>query len=183
MAAVISRTRGLIRDSAAPLHFTDDQIEAALDRRRTEVVELPLDGVASRTAAGDLEYRRWVADRAPWEDNAVVLNAARVPITSGVTPDAMDGIWTFTTSQDAVYVSGLTFDLYGSAADLLDQWIAEGVSSGGGITEWETDGQRVKRGSTAQEAVSLANLYRRQSMPTFSSFGRHDFANDGGAWT
>ena len=172
MTELVARMRGLIKDPTGTPHFTDEQIEAAFDRRRREVVELPLAPVAARTAAGDIEYLRWVADRAPWETGAVVLNASRVPINpASMTEDEMDGIWTFPTTQEAVYVTGLTFDLYGAAADLLDQWVAEGVSSGGSITEWETDGQKVKRGaSETTDRVSLANLYRRQSLPTTASF-------------
>lgn len=184
MAALITRTRELINDPAgASAHFTDDKIEAALDRRRREVVELPLDGVARRDATGQVDYVRWVADRAPWESGAVVLDATRTPIPdTEYTEDALDGIWTFDTAQDAAYVTGLSFDLYGTAADLLDQWIAEGVATGGGITEWETDGQRVKRGTSTADMLSKARLYRLQALPTFSSFSRTDFASDGGGW-
>lgn len=182
MADLIARMRGLIKDPTGTPHFTDDQIEAAFDYRRREVVELPLAPVTARTPAGDIEYLRWVADRAPWETGAVVLNRSRMPINpASMTEDEMNGVWTFTTTQAAVYVTGLTFDLYGVAADLLDQWIAEGVSSGGSITEWETDGQRVKRGaSETADRVSLANLYRRQSLPTTASFSGTSLAPENG---
>lgn len=184
MADCIARVRGLIKDPTGTPHFTDDQIEAALDRRRREVVELPLSPVQSRTSSGDIEYLRWVADRAPWETGAVVLNSSKVPIAAAaMTEDEMDGIWTFPTHQDAIFVTGLTFDLYGAAADLLDQWIAEGVSSGGSITEWETDGQRVKRGNTTDEKTKLSTLYRSQALPVVGSFGRSDLASAGDGWT
>lgn len=178
MADLIARMRGLIKDPTGTPHFTDEQIEAAFDRRRREVVELPLAPVTARTAVGDIEYLRWVADRAPWETGAVVLNSSRMPINpASMTEDEMDGIWTFPTTQEAVYVTGLTFDLYGAAADLLDQWVAEGVSSGGSITEWETDGQKVKRGaSETTDRVSLASLYRRQSLPVTAAFSGSSLA-------
>ena len=184
MAAMIARVRGLIADPAgASQHFTDDQIEGALDRRSREIVELPLIPVPARTSTGAQVRMRWVSDRVPFETGATVLNSQSVPVTTGFTADEMDGIWIFAASQDAVYITGLTFDLYGASADLLDQWLAEGISSGGAITEWETDGQRVKRGASATtDRVSLANLYRRQSLPVTAFFSGGDFASSS-AWT
>ncbi len=184
MADLIARIRGMIADPSGTAHFTDEQIEGALDRRRREVVELPLSPVQSRTALGAVEYLRWVADRAPWETGAVVLNSSKIPIAAAaMTEDEMDGIWTFPVHQDSVYVTGLSFDLYGTAADLLDQWIAEGVSAGGAITEWETDGQKVKRaGADVVDMVNRAKLYRGQALPVIGAFGRSDIASGDEMW-
>ena len=186
MVDLITRVRGLIGDpSGASQHFTDDQIQAALDNRRREIVELPLDAVVSRDVDGDEVYLRWVADRSPWETDAVVLDADRVPVTSGVTADEMHGVWTFAASQDAVYVSGTIFDVYGASADLLDEWAiagaASGLASGGAVVEWETDGQRVKRagansGAVTEERRALATNYRNLSWPTSIDFTRSDLA-------
>lgn len=188
--SIITHVRDLIGDEAsASQHFTDDQIEAALDRRRSEWNELALMAIRSRTAAGVEQHLKWVAERSPWEDGAVLLDTSFVPFINEsdetYTEDATDGVWTFTETQEGVYVTGTTFDTYGAAADLLDQWAISGsassVASGGQISEWETDGQRVKKtASTSEERRSLAASYRAMSLPVIGSFARSDLSEQVG---
>lgn len=192
MATIITRVRELIGDTSVDEsdepngQFTDDQIEAALDRRRTEWSELALLPIRSRTAEGGPVFLRWIAERSPWEDGAVVLDASFVPVSAGVTANPTDGAWVFAETQDHVYVSGTTFDVYGAAADLLDQWIVSSASaataSGGTIVEWETDGQRVKRsgstGSVTEERRALASQYRAMSLPIVSTLSRSDMRGE-----
>lgn len=190
MATVITQVRGLIGDTAgASQHFTDDQVEAALDRRRSEWNELALLAIRSHAADGTEQLLKWVAERSPWEDGPVLLDPSFIPIDNEsdatYTEDATDGIWTFAESQDGVYITGTTFDVYGAAADLLDQWALTGaaaaVTAGGAITEWETDGQKVKRASVStEERRSLASHYRAMSLPLSSRMSRSDM--NGGAW-
>lgn len=196
MAEVITLVRDLIGDpfveesDETQAHFSDDQIEAALDRRRSEWSEASLQGIRSRTPEGAEQYLRWVASRSPWEDNVTLLDASLVPLaleSDELTEDPMTGAWTFDVTQEAVYISGTTFDVYGAASDLLDQWAISTsggtITAGGTITEWETDGQRVKRAAaTSEERKSLASLYRSMSLPVTGGLSRSDLAGNGGDW-
>lgn len=192
MADIITLVRDLIGDpfveesDETQAHFSDDQIEAALDRRRSEWSEAPLSGIRSRTALGAEQYLRWVSARSPWEDDATLLDESLVPIvleSDELTEDPMSGAWTFDVTQEAVYISGTTFDVYGAASDLLDQWAisASGgaISAGGTITEWETDGQKVKRASASSaERKALASQYRAMSLPVTGGIGRSDLRGE-----
>jgi hypothetical protein len=194
LAEIITLVRDLIGDptveeSDEPAsHFSDDQIEAALDRRRSEWSEAQLQGIRSRTALGVEQYLRWVAERAPWEDDVTLLDESLVPIvTESDDPiaDPMAGVWTFSVTQEAVYISGTTYDVYGAASDLLDQWAIStsggSISTGGTITEWETDGQRVKRAAASSaERKALATQYRALSLPVASRLVRGDLMGGGG---
>ena len=182
MAALITRVRELIGDAVESdeSHFSDDQIQSALDARSRHAIEVPLTGALSRTSLGAEQYLDWHASIGAWESNAILLNGQLVPIdTEDFTADALNGIWTFDATQDEVYVTGRTFDLYGTAADLLDEWAistaAGSISAGGTITEWETDGQKVKRAAaTSEERRSLASQYRAKSLPGIVGLQRTD---------
>lgn len=184
MAALILSVRDLIgdpvTDPAGTEHFTGDQIEAALDRRSRPVNEYPLSGVPVRDAQGQVTHLRFLAGRGPWEEGATLLDPQLRPIAEAdYTEDAVNGSWVFDAAQDSVSITGTTFDLYGAAADLLDQWIISGSSSaaasGGAIVEWETDGQRVKRAqATTEDRRALSASYRAQSLPVTGTFERTD---------
>lgn len=176
LADIIAWTRRLIGDPAgAGSHFTDDDIEVSLDRRMTRRVEMPLSAVVSRAASGAEERLTWMASVGVWESDAVVLDASRVPIGAGDIDvvNYRTGTWTFATDKPQVYASGQTFDIFGTAADLLEEWQASDSAAGGEITSFTTDGQTVVR-AKGKNRADLIVQYRRQALPTFGSMQRSD---------
>lgn len=139
MAALIARLRVVVGDDdpGGSTAFDDDELEAFLDERRTDVDLAPLRGdvVLSGSPTVFRAPVRW------WEADHVIVDGSG----SALTPEeagsnALTGVWTFATSQSgSVYITGRYFDLYGSAAAVLQAWAAKVVrefdySMGGGVS-------------------------------------------------
>src|SRR6266702_3543033 len=91
-----------------------------------------------------------------------------------VTPSASENIvghWTFATNKfPPVYISGKTYDVYRSAADLLERWAAKWVLSYG----FSSDGQSFQRQQAATMLQALAKTYRQKQRPRMIIATRSD---------
>lgn len=126
MAALIARMRTLIGDPAgASQQFSDDAIQDALDRLRTEQRHVPLQPSPTFVPGGAVTYRDYYAGDEYWEDDVLLQDAAYNTLTPDVA-EPIVGHWHFA-SQPVAFAAratGKTYDIYGSAADLLDSWAA-----------------------------------------------------------
>lgn len=120
LATIITRVRSLIDDPAgAGALFTDDQIQAALDRRRDEARYYPLKARKSIAPGGVTTYKTFEAPVGDWETDAALVNSSYYPLTPDTT-DLQVGRWTFATEPlMPVMLTGFTHDVYGAAGDLL----------------------------------------------------------------
>jgi hypothetical protein len=166
MATLITRVRTLIGDLSSS-QYTDDQVQAALDQRRTQHTNRVLDydqkvnppGSATTYVEFFSAYKFWEEDEEIRQSNGTV-----------VTPDADDelaGYWHFASSQTPpLYINGKTYDVYAAAADLLEEWAAtkklefdfqDGASAigrkGADLTQ------------PFRQMLELAALYRKKSLP------------------
>lgn len=125
MAALIAKTRMLIGDSAGSTQvFTDDEIQTVLDAHEKNIRYEALTPMVTIVSGGAVTWLIWKSKYGDWEDDAEVVDGTYTEITPSVF-DAAEGEWTFTTSQKVVFVTGDAYDVHGSAAQLLDYWIAK----------------------------------------------------------
>ena len=161
MANLILRMRDLINDApGASQVWTDDQIQGVMDASRQDIGNAVL--TAFPTYSGStIQYLDYYSDWTDWEDDVVLKQY----LTQVVTPSASENIvghWTFATNKfPPVYISGKTYDVYRSAADLLERWAAKWVLSYG----FSSDGQSFQRQQAATMLQALAKTYRQKQRP------------------
>ena len=143
--------------------FTDVELQAALDRHRTDVLQAPLSARPTLTAAGYqwLDYQaRWGF----WEDDATISDATWVPLSVGLyTADLLGGRWTFTASiLPTLYATGKVYDLYAAAVDVLRAWQAKAAAE----FDFAADGQSFSRSQKGSAIAALAAEYQRKAAPS-----------------
>jgi hypothetical protein len=174
MAELISRVRGLVGDPAgADQVFLDDEVQAALDRYQTVVryARLRPEPTPLPSPAGVLEYRDYYAAVGDWEADEQLYDAAWQPLTP-VSADRLTGHWTFASpgQPPPVYIVGKFYDVFGAAADLLEQWAAKAKLE----YDFATDGQSFSRSQKARALLALAQEYRRRQQPAVAVQARAD---------
>ncbi|MDP9352940.1 MAG: hypothetical protein M3P51_15570, partial [Chloroflexota bacterium] len=88
------------------------------------------------------------------------------------TSDYQEGRWTFATSTSpSVYLVGKTYDIYGAAADLLEQWAGRLADQFDVTVEGEGS---YKRSQTPQRLEAQAGLYKSRMRPLMGFMGRLD---------
>lgn len=91
-----------------------------------------------------------------WEDDYVIKQYLITPVTPA-TSEPIAAHWTFaTTTLPPLYISGKNFDVYRSAADLLERLAARWVLAYNVVV----DGQSLLRSQAAQALQQLAKTYR-----------------------
>jgi hypothetical protein len=175
MSALISRVRSLVNDTAGPSQiFSDQEIQDVLDFGRLDVKNQPL--VPKPTFSGStIQYLDYYAAVSDWEDDVVFKQYLTVTVTPSVS-EPIAGHWQFsTTTLPPIYLSGKTYDIYRSSADLLDRWATKWALS----YDFSSDGQSFRRSQAAQSLRDQAKAYRMQQRPRSISLVRSDLASDG----
>lgn len=122
MAYLIDEVEVLINDKTNQHHAPSD-IQIALDNNRDEATLLPLEAIQTFTSAGSVTYKTF---RTPqkythWETTASLYDATN-ELLSPETYDFRNGRFSFVDEEARpVRLSGFTYDVYGAAADLLEQ--------------------------------------------------------------
>lgn len=162
LAQLISECRSLVGDpSGGSAHYTDDQIESALDRRRKEARRCPLRARSDMTPTG-VSYTVFYAPIGIWESDALLLDSSWQVIDNAYceTIDYLRGRWEFKTSTlPPLYLRGYYYDLHGACADLLDQWMADLKAA----YDFSSGDQSFRRSQQLQSLASLAQQYRSQA--------------------
>lgn len=164
MANLLTRLRALVNDTGATQTWTDNQLQEFLDARREVVRYLPLTGEATYSSAGaGPTYYIWHADCGDWEEDTV-LSSATFATISPSTSDYVTGRWTFTTEPSyPVYLTGQTYDLCATAADVLRAWAGKVVLE----YDFGSNDQRFSRSQQQQMLLALAREHdkRRRLKP------------------
>jgi len=161
MASLITRVRLLINDPAGGSQiFADQDVQDVLDASRQDIGNVAL--TAFPTYSGStIQYLDYYSDWTDWEDDVVLKQY----LTQVVTPSASENIvghWMFAANKfPPVYISGKTYDVYRSAADLLERWAAKWVLS----YSFTSDGQSFQRQQAAHMLQALAKTYRQKQRP------------------
>jgi hypothetical protein len=185
LASLITATRELIADSGGTAQiFTDDTVQRHLDAHRCDFHHAPLTPVPTWTGGGSLSYFEY---RIPYQDlettsagTAIFLVEDGIGTNVGTAAwaavDYQSGIINFTTDYrgTALYLTGRSYDLYGAAADLLDDW-AQKVSL---EFDFSSDQQSFSRSQKQKMLKTAAEGYRRKTRARSTSVVRPDVAGE-----
>lgn len=192
MADLISRVRTFIADpSGTSSQFSDQQIQDYLDATRDDVryealtiapsiVNNPSTGNQAVTVFADYysTYQWWEQD-VTLQGTNTATGAAWVVLTP-LTSDYITGHWQFEIDvfnsgtapgqYPPVFATGKVYDLYATAADLLQFWGA----SLAGAYDVTMDGQSMRRSQLMTAKLALADYYRKQCKPRSVKMRRDD---------
>ena len=116
---LIDLIRELIADSESEW-ASDQRIQDALDANRDELRYHPLRKIETRASGGAISYLTFVATCGHWDEGVVLVDGNYDSLTP-TSSDYMVGRWEFATEPTGprVYITGYTYDVYATAADLL----------------------------------------------------------------
>lgn len=189
MVALIGKVRLLINDPAgASQQFSDNQIQDALDDWRRDVRYEQLTpaptlsnsgGIANDPAQPGIAEYNWTDYYSSfqwWEQGEVLSDGHFITLTPA-SSDELAGHWTFALAVPGqyppVFITGRVFDIYASAADLLEMWSAVLLSS----VDFTADGQSFHLSQLSAGKQRLADIYRRRALPTVAKMTRQDLNN------
>lgn len=163
LSPLISYVRGLIGDPAPGQDFTDDDIQAALDRVRA-LMWLPLDPVPEPGLGGIMNYYEFRARVGFWEASAQLLDNEfnPIPSTDIAEADWVAGRFRFNTSRPAgVFISGPAYDPYLAAAELLEMLAARYKAD----YDFSADGSSFSQSQKVKQILAQAAELRRRAGP------------------
>jgi hypothetical protein len=173
MAYIITKVRELIDDAAgADQVFSDQQIQDTLDARRRRIVREPLTPVSAVSPAGVTSYSEFYSRFGYWETDIVVQDGSYADIELDIDDaDYRVGKFTFLNPRNPpVFLSGVVYDLYGAAADMLEQWLAKVKTD----YDFLSSGRTFKRSQQADGIERLMKMYRNRQWVTHSLMVRTD---------
>lgn len=121
---LIRKVRSNISDVAgSDESFADEEIQEALDNRRRDIFDMPLQVSPDRKSFYS-EVGGW------WEDNVVLTTFNNEVITDLTTPAVVEsnlvsGFWKLDAPLTSLKLSGAQYDINGCSADLLDALLAK----------------------------------------------------------
>jgi len=164
MAALISRVRLLINDPAgSSQQFSDQTIQDKMDESRISFYNEPMTGIPTFSGASVvyLDYETHFNGTEPiggWEDDYVLKQYLTVTVTPA-TSEPIIGHWTFASdTRPPVFITGKLFDVYRSAADLLEMWSAQYATR----FDFTSDGQSFRVSQAHTQLLDLAHTYRQK---------------------
>lgn len=158
MAALIARVRLLINDTLpadSGQVWTDDQIQDVMDASRLDIKNEVM--IPKPTFSGaQIQFLDYYTHLGDWEDDYILKQFLVTQVTPA-TSEPVAGHWTFAeTTLPPVYISGKNYDIYRSAADLLERQAAQWALR----YSMTVDGQNLQRGMVTQALQNLAKTYR-----------------------
>jgi hypothetical protein len=149
-------------------YWSDDEIQRALDRRRTDNYRIPIYPQSEYTGGGTIEYKKYYIGVENWEETSggtaiftIEDNDGDKIGTANWSADYTRGFITFTANQGgtAYYVTGSNYDLNGAAADIWNSKAAHYARA----VNFSTDNHSISRGDLIKNALTMSNYYRNQS--------------------
>lgn len=159
MATLITRLRTVAGIPGVDAIFTDEELQAFLDERRANVAAglLVADTVLSGSPTVFRAPVRW------WEADAALVDVGGATLTPvvGAGTDPLAGVWTFASGQSwDVYVTGRNYDLYGSAAAVLQARAALVATE----FNFATDQQTFDRSQKREGLLAVAREHARKAI-------------------
>lgn len=169
LSDLITRLRKLLGDPAGVSQtWADDELQDFLDSNRLDVCHAALRPGRARTS-GTATYTDYYADYGEWESDVLLEDGGGDALTPTAS-DLVAGRWTFADRGSAVYITGKTFDLWATAADVLEAWAARVALE----FDFDADGGKYKRSQKREALLSVAARYRRQARPRKATMVRDD---------
>lgn len=184
LSSLITTLRGLINDGGTAV-FTDDALQRHLDNHRFDVYHEALTPMPTWTGGGSVsyfEYRSRYGDYETTQAGTAIFViedgiGTNVGTAAWASMDYQSGIINFATDYKgtALYLSGRSYDMYGAAADALDEWATK-VSL---EFDFTSDQQGFTRSQKQQMLKVAAEGYRRKAKPRTAKVKRGDVAGNG----
>ena len=159
MATLILRVRAMTGDPDTTT-IPDDDIQDMFDERRMDVVQAQLSFRPYLVSAGPVvQYRDFWAPVGGWEDGVVLVDSLNALVTADTT-DLIRGHWTFATGHlPPLWITGAFYDIYGTAASVLQRWAAQLARE----FDFQTDQQVFSRSQQGAGLAALALEYQRKA--------------------
>jgi hypothetical protein len=159
-------------------YWTDNQLQDVMDTHRVDIWREPLSIIETYTGGGSVEYLHYQSEYTNFEETTGgtgifwIEEADGDKITTGFTPDYQRGHITFAadTSGTVYYLTGRTFDLNASAADI---WRRKAAHYGASFS-FSTDNHRIDKGALIQNALRMSDVYSRLCGPVSTTLYRSD---------
>jgi hypothetical protein len=184
LSSLLSTLRGLINDGGTAV-FTDDALQRHLDNHRYDIRHEPLTPLPTWTGGGSVSYYDYRSRYGDYETTqagtAIFVIEDGVGTNVGTAAwanvDYQLGIITFTTDYagTALYLSGRSYDMYGAAADVLDDWSQKVALE----FDFSSDQQSFTRSQKQAMLKTAAEGYRRKAKPRTAKITRGDIAGSG----
>ena len=179
MTALIARVRSLAAAGTADYtitgqsdgtYWTDDQIQAALDRARADVLDEQLAAVPAVNSGGTVEYTTY---KSQWRNLESTTGGTAIHYlrdgtgarvgTALFTADYERGSYTFvaSTGGSTLYLTARTYDLYAAAADIWRQKAAHVADR----FDFTADGASFKASQLVAQYTDMAK--RAEAKATF----------------
>lgn len=169
MLEIIAKVRLLIGDMDMTV-YTNAEIEDVLDQHRQDWRYLELEAEMTIAPGGTASYKTYHAPVKIWARDAELVDAGYNVLTPA-SSDFLAGVWSFTSEPDyPVLASGMTFDLNGAAADLLETWAGKVALD----FDFSVGGQSFSRSQKQAQLLKLAEKYRAKSAVGWGKLVRDD---------
>lgn len=148
-------------DGGTQVFWDDQQIQNALDRRKTEYIHEVMTPYASYES-GAIVYKHYRTGVMDIESGAAVFKIEDTAGTvTGYTMDYARGVASFTADQAGklLWWSGYAYDLNAAAADI---WSMK-ASHAAELVDWSTDNHSVKRSQAVRSCLDMAAYYADRS--------------------
>jgi hypothetical protein len=140
-------------------YWTDKQLQTVLDANKCYVNYAQFGGLSNIGPGVTYTYTLYPTGRAWWEDTVVVQDLSGGTIgTANYSMDLLTGMVTFTANQSGSlrYVTGNTYDLHASAADVWTKKAAHYAVA----YDFSTDNHSMKRSQLIIQCKDMARTYR-----------------------
>jgi hypothetical protein len=168
----------MINDPSA-VQFSDQVVQDRLDENRTDVRFLQLSAaptLVNTSGVANYIWDTYYAGFQYWESDWVLSDGKFATLTP-VSVDEITGKITFTSTAPGqippVFITGKVYDIYATAADLLEFWSASYVLR----YTFASDGQTFNIGQITTQLTALAKTYRNKAQARTVPIVRSDLAN------
>ena len=170
MATLITKVRELTSCTDTSV-FSDEQVQAFLDRHRIELRYVYLCEIETRIPGGSVEYKtfqlegvspRMLEGNAGSDADQLFLYDSGYNALTSTAEDLVNGRWSFATQPTMpVMLLAWAYDVYAAAVDLLEEWAGKLRSASGQaqiLKAVEDNGQRFEWGATGDAMTSITGL-------------------------
>lgn len=179
MSDLITTLRGMVNAGTADYtvggitYWSDIQLQTALDRYASQVVDEPLQAVPEMTTGGAITYTEYRSKGRFFETTVsgtsrfVIKDSTGAVVSSGWSADYEKGVITFTADTLGVsyYLSGTTYDIYAAASDVWYQKAGHAAE----MIDFSTGGHNIKRSHITQLALTMARRYENMASTLVNS--------------
>lgn len=173
MRALVKLVRDMISDNSSESEkFSDEQIQHALDNNAHIVRYMTLKPVEKILPGGTVIFPQFISQKRFWDSSAILVDADYNVLTP-VESDPLNGIWRFDElllPKLPVRVVGAHYDVYGAAADLLEEWAAAVKA----CVDFDDGSQSFKLSQKLAHLMQLIQLYRARQQNVVSRVYRSD---------